>query len=562
VRPGREGDDQNPLRLIGRGVAGERRQFELRDGRISSRPVVVDHSDLGDDDPPVEVAILDEEGRPVPSARVVVTGRRLGTKLETAADGVLRLGRRWLRDGGEIRVEAAMGTDGRALPLRPHVVPLQASDASRLELRLEPGRDLEVRVTDDDGAPVPKASVHVTSPDARADVRALFWNTPTWGNTDERGIARFVGLPRAHLAVSVEGDAGEAPLGRVEIGPSVLRADLGLRLGPSIQGVVLRDGAPVPNVAVEARGWDGGEVGRWSAATDSRGVFRIRGVPDGVEVRVEAQPEDVRGSRSSVVSGVRAGARDVVVTLEAAAEIRGRVVGRDGKTPSDWEVEAVPLDEGNEHGWVVGGHRWNEEFVLKGLRPGRYRVVGKSPQTSAVSRPLEVSAPAEGLKLVLEPAPRIHGRVEGVRGARYDAWWTTPTTKASARVNPDGTFEIGGVTDEDGTLYVGSLTTDRYALRTRVRPSDRPIELELVAGERVSGRVEIDGDAHPGLVYVVLAGDGFELWEEMAKDRTFTVLGVPPGSYEVSLAVNESRGPPQQRVRSGAEGVVLSYARR
>jgi hypothetical protein len=358
--------------------------------------------------------------------------------------------------------------------------------------------------------------------------------------------------------VTVEGDVEAPPLARADAPAGRPLVTLALPRSPAISGRVLdARGAPLGGTVVEALLWVAGEDALFRTKAGPDGAFRLRGLPAGRgDVLVRALSPDPLRLCTAERSEVRVGATDVVLRLDEAAAIRGEVVDATGQGVHEWEVEATSLDDGTtaeaDSGRSEGG-----AFAIAGLRAGRYRLVARGRSGSARSAAVEASAPADGVRLVLERAPRIVGRVEGVRGARYDAWWTTPTSKASARIAPDGAFEIPNVGPEAGTLYVGSTSTNRYALLRDVRPGGAPLEVALVEGERVSGRVEVPGDVHPGLVYVVLAGDGFELWEEMARDGTFAVLGVPPGAYDVSLSVNESRGPTLQRVRAGASGLVL-----
>jgi hypothetical protein len=510
--------------------------------------------------------VVDDAGHAVAHARVLVTSKTLGRLLFEDLTGPLDLGQRWLDAHAEVIVESPRDANGLPLPLRPLVVRLAASGTGDVPLRLERGREAEVRVMDDRGDPVARAHVHVLPADPDADARALFWNTPSWAFTDAGGTVRFEGLPRVALEVEVEGQASWEDSVRTPLPVGVEAVVVVRDAGRTIEGTVVGpDGRPVPRVRVTAGGWQEGTWWETGATTDSEGQFRVTGLAPSGTPRLTATPDAETAKALHVVSAirddVRTGSVDVVIRLAPAAAIRGEVVDESGRAVPEFEIEATavgetPPSDPVDAGPLAGTNR----FSLDGLAPGRWRLEavarGADPGRS---RPVEVDAPAEGVRVVLERARVIAGRIVDERAKGYFAWWFAPSLKAHAPVEPDDTFRIAGVRDEVGTLYVGSERSDRYALLRDVRPSAAPIDVLLVEGLRVEGRVEIAKGADPALVYVVLAGDGFELWAEMESDRSFHVLGVPPGSYEVSLAVDDVRGPTLARTTAGATDVLVRY---
>ncbi len=108
--------------------------------------------------------------------------------------------------------------------------------------------------------------------------------------------------------------------------------------GPSageIQGLVLEpDGAPSPGAFVTLSVGDSGMIRGGLAITDEQGHFSLS-LPPGMGADAEGQLSlsARNGRRQGKLPAVRPGARQVVVKLQPAASVQGRVVREDGQAP-------------------------------------------------------------------------------------------------------------------------------------------------------------------------------------------------------------------------------------
>ena len=299
------------LRAEGAGhIPRARKGISLTSGRIESVAVVLSRAaDL-------RLAVSGEKKEPLSGAVVsVVTSGTAGLRLpdgererlaalswETGPDGTALVGP--LPVG--LRLRLAVRGD-RYAPQSIELALREPREARSVELRR--GGALRLLATDTEGAPVPGATVQLSSPDARdADLLA---EKPPAG---EDGRVVLDGLPEGSytLVVRAEGFRPEIVKGL----KLTLAADrvLGVELqrGTTLVGrVVSESGAPLAGAKVTATFAQGGSELRQEAVAGEDGAFRLDGLPDGaVRIHVERQ-----GYEDGGLAGVTPGVGDVEVRL-------------------------------------------------------------------------------------------------------------------------------------------------------------------------------------------------------------------------------------------------------
>ena len=310
---------------------------------------------------------------------------------------------------------------------------------------------------------------------------------------------------------------------------------------------------------------------------DLRGSARLAG-PDRGLPRLQASAAGLRLRSADRVTEETPGRRSILVELEPAVEIQGRLLDDTGSGVAG--VAVLALEEGWDPPWSyrpgvrVARSRADGRFRLGGLAPaGRLTltalVEGYAPLRAEVSTP-EAGELGEEVSLQLEPGRRLRGRVadpEGraLAGAEVRLYWhdaeaTSSPLKAAdprtladhpdALTGPQGGFAVDGL--RSGT-YEAVLFAAGYAPRRisgiEVPAAASPTDLGtwiLERGVQVEGRI-VDPQGRP------LEGATVEASASSLEDR---------GSASGPL---ESRTGPQGRFE--AEGfrrgelVLLSISR-
>ena len=238
-----------------------------------------------------------------------------------------------------------------------------------------------------------------------------------------------------------------------------------------IRGIVMIEGAPVPDVTVELRGDASRDV-----RTDAGGRFLFEEVPTGAYVvSIRGQPVDASFASTSrtAVIGREAGRRTVTVDFLGSfirtSSIQGRVTARDRPLPNVL-VRAVGPDT------VEARTDEDGQYAFTGLRRGDYR--------------LEVSGfPAN----VVFPSPELNVGVGTGETARGDFAGTVELSaslsiSALRRILPDGRTEPVNNLDFRGMVQV-EVTVDRG--------EDTPEFIELLLGDEILARQTFNPDGSP-----------------------------------------------------------------
>lgn len=160
----------------------------------------------------------------------------------------------------------------------------------------------------------------------------------------------------------------------------------------SIRGKVLQepDGQPIRKANVQLNGQKGPAVAQYSAVTDADGQFTIDDVQPGQYVVVVERPGFVQSGtgnrRLSVSVGPRSAKNDLLLHMQPAAVITGKIVDLDGDAMRDVGVSAIragSVGAGRKsHDFGSGATNDLGEFRISDLRAGRYKITASPPQGS------------------------------------------------------------------------------------------------------------------------------------------------------------------------------------
>jgi hypothetical protein len=171
---------------------------------------------------------------------------------------------------------------------------------------------------------------------------------------------------------------------------------------PSVQGRVLQepDGLPVRKASVQLNGLPGpGPQGRgatqYSAISDAEGRFTIAEIEPGHYFVTVEHPGFVQSAggnhRSSIAVQVGSGKNELILRMQPAAIITGKIVDLDGDAMGGVSVTATRVGSSaagrTVHSFGNAGTNDLGEFRISELRAGRYKITAIPPPGA---RPLEL----------------------------------------------------------------------------------------------------------------------------------------------------------------------------
>jgi hypothetical protein len=235
--------------------------------------------------------------------------------------------------------------------------------------------------------------------------------------------------------------------------------------------------------------------------------------PEGASIVEKASADTKRKlAWRARASGVRTGATDVALALEAPLVVRGTVKAKEGGAPvTQFTVEAQPGGRnggpgaGGPPGGMQGlpgaaatarnGEDFSDErgeFVLGGLREGTWRIV-VSADGCAPSEGLEVTLPRmqdePPLAFLLERGASIQGVVMSPGGAPVaGATVARAATGAPWMRGPGADDGLHARTDARGRFHLDGLATGRTELVAQARDwaQSDTLALDLVAGRTIA----------------------------------------------------------------------------
>lgn len=422
-------------------------------------------------------------------------------------------------------------------------------------------------------------------------------------------------------ALAVGPDSKTNELGQsvnVAEGEAITKVDFALFRGAVVTGKITdAQGNPIIGERVNvARNGDGeapspmGLLGGGRNRTDDRGIYRVYGLsPGNYKVSVGQAP----GSSSISVMGrgtsqyprtfypnVQDEAKATVLELSEAEEVgnlditlgkegtsysaSGRVVDADSGQP----VPAVyiaysPVADGDLQ---MGGMNFSGaqsdatgKFRLDSVKPGRYAAytmaTGQESTTYSDPAAFEIAdADVSGLEIKVHRGATISGTavIENnfdpavaavlksvVLSAYVAPKGVTAPSFASGKINPDGSFQLKGLSPGKARINIQGFPTAPKGLtllRTEVEGLDQPDGLEITSSAQlknvrlvfaygtgiVRGEVRLEGGALPngvGLRLILRSPPGdnrkFIRYMEIDSRNHFTAENLPPGTYELFL---------------------------
>ncbi len=368
------------------------------------------------------------------------------------------------------------------------------------EFRLVRGGDVAGRIVDEHAAPLANAYAAVCTEIVEAPgMRGADWIAATVA-ADGRFVA--VGLrPAQHYWLYVRAAgfgtrvyALARALGsgeRLDVGDVVLRAAGG------VEGRVVDDaGAGMPGLSVSIAGTNGDRLAwleggarlepvtqfeRRSGRTDEAGRFRFGGLAGGT-YEISVRPPG-RGAAIATNVDVEDGARrdDVVLTIAVGRSLSGTLVRDPAAGTEPLYLTATPQHRGggDDYSAKVGA---DGSFRFDGLADGVYTITLLSPPKDWVLAPqLGVAAGATNLRLVLERAAFVSGRVVDLAGkpVKVQLWARPDGVDAGLRVH---------LTDDEGRFRIAVAPSFRGTIGGA--PPDSPLQYGKADGV-VAGQADV-----------------------------------------------------------------------
>jgi RNA polymerase sigma-70 factor (ECF subfamily) len=444
-----------------------------------------------------------------------------------------------------------------------------------------------------DGAPVSTASVSAV-PDAgpRPDEQP-------WTNTDSAGRFELRGqaIEGTWTVEACPPPGDRFPNRWVKVpGVATGRTDVVIELGGGarINGRVLTSsGSPAGALDVRANG-----VGRKSASGSARtlddGSFVLTGLDadETYEICAAAWSERRDDAWVSVchdlptsVAGVKAGAEDVVIRLDAGDVVTGTLLGEDGRPVAGaWLTVSPPRGQQETRerpGYFPCGGRTDEagKFAVGGLGHGRVRIfrvelasIGAEPVFTPLAGGEDVASDAKDLTLRIPVLSTIEGRVvdedgNALANATVEATFGTPGVVGSARSAADGSFKLDRL--DASRPYVLRATKAGACLPAAtddVAPGAKDVVVRVKRGLRATGRVVgPDGKAlRPAVLRFKPDGGGAAFSIVTDAESRFDVWGLVEGGYTVEAVVAQTQGGKIVRgtatIRAGDRDVEIRFS--
>jgi protocatechuate 3,4-dioxygenase beta subunit len=489
--------------------------------------------------------------KPVPSADVHVYRREdrfvAGDSWRSSAKGVTDA-------AGTLLVAASPGTwlvtataRGFARAYAEAVRPA-GEDVTKVELRLQPGASVLGRTVERRGeAVIPLVALSCTpAPTIRFRRTEFPAEERIFSTSDGRGLFRLSGLAPGRWRVEARAP-GHAPAYVHFVVPAAEELRVELAGAASIEGLVTRDGQPVPRAVVTVTGSgepvtvDSGPTGEFLAEVDpgTHHAFARSGDETGTV-----------GHAIVVAAGTHA--RGIELRLGPAARIGGWVRSATGPVAGA-AVTASPYNEGALAQAVTDP---TGNYEIRGLAPGSYTVAitahGRAGATySAITLRNGERFP---LNATLADPNAVEGTVSDSNGAPVlgalvsaaGGWFRglggagTPSS-AAARTDSSGHYRLEGV--PAGPLRVSAQRDEASPASVRTvnveEGASSQVDLVLPDGGLVVG-VVLDSRANPipGALVSAIDPSGFGR-RGVAPPTTADAAGsyllaLPPGSYGLS----------------------------
>jgi protocatechuate 3,4-dioxygenase beta subunit len=498
---------------------------------------------------PVAGIVVDQDGRPVPDAKVLyhmsVPGYLPWYEIvEVDAQGGWQINRvgagKLLVEGYSqfhtATAEIAVAVDGK-------------HPTTGVIVRVARGATVSGVVVDASGKPVAGASVSATG-----------------GSTQTDGAGRFelTGLEAGPCELSATTPTQGSEVHPLQL-PKGGRVEARLVLVDThITGSVKTSrGEPVAGVSIRATRVQRGASG--SATTNDRGEFDLGDIPPG-DYELTAVRDGDREEHPRT-RGAHSGDRGVELVLPDRATIAGRVV-LDGK-PVDYFGVAFTDDPGGSYPTPDVVRAPDGRFSETHLQPGTWSVQIVGPafvrKTIGDVRVTEGQVTDLG-DITVERGRSLSGRVRDERGLPVAGALVTlgkghdPNDDATlsqlsrgartARSDADGNYRIDGIEPDDGGELMIGATDDRgIAAAQRVEPTASTIDLVI---ERTGAIAGVVANARGQITVFAISARGASYDATPDPDHEFVLDRLPPGDYTVRLEGTTLATPVHVMVTGGA----------
>lgn len=525
----------------------------------SGNPDSVDHAALSlDRGAALAGRVVDEKGRPVANARVVVASAANPEPVDfvdpdrdaivTAADGSFSIP---TLSAGTWRVTA---TAGDFAPTTSAPIVLDGVHArSGFELQLLAGAVLRGTVTDESGAPVPAANVSVV------ERTYLPWRASRQVFTDASGKFAIGGLARRTVDVVAWHDSGASAIVAADLATK-REHDITLKLdvtGTITGTVVDKSGRPIGDAQVSATpDWASDTVDRaaWAVRgvqetmSDQGGAFRFAGLPDG-SYRVRA--ERVGGSEGtlSLSTGILTtpNAAPIKIVVGPDGRALGKIQFADGTPVSAFTIaidNTRPLAFVTKDGaFAMPAPAGTYELTVAGpgfVTSSKQVTIVEGEDRDAGTLTVNAGRSISGRVLDEHGAPVPHAIVAAgalLSGGGAELYIKSESVAAKDTETDDqGRFVLAGFRPGSLTVSAGKTNAGRSA-SIQLPASSDSVTLDLVLGPTSTLTGKVTRNGQPLGSTIIIASPIGAMWSSFfvttGPDGTFAFDALSPGSYVV-----------------------------
>ncbi len=383
-----------------------------------------------------------------------------------------------------------------------------SADVPFVPANVKDGRPLSGTVTDATGGAV--AGAHIEAGEARAMTGA---------------DGKYTMLVKEGTLLVAASSPDYAPQARyVVVGASGATADFSLVPGGVIEGIVRDEKTREPvggaNVVTTRHHVTAGADGR----------FRITGLKPGA-YELDAFTSGRHSKKPTIVGlGVAEQVADVEILVGAGPVVRGIAIDENGAPAEGVKVSTFRGDEAQAPTDAKGA------FVIEGLAPGRYMVMGSGNGfVPAGGAPFELAnKDVDGVKVTVRRGVKVRGHVEPrqvceVRldfddktlGPREMPMLVSPTT-----TDGNGDFELPPASPLPYVIAARCPSGDQGSEKVTLAPNMADVTVHVAPGASIAGRV-VDGSGKPVAAVTVMAAP------RSGTERTVIVNGLVTSGAQV-----------------------------
>ncbi|MDJ0976325.1 MAG: carboxypeptidase-like regulatory domain-containing protein [Planctomycetota bacterium] len=325
------------------------------------------------------------------------------------------------------------------------------------------------------------------------------------------------------------------------------------------------------------------DLGLTEAVTRKDGSFRLYLWNQRKRLLLKAKPSRLHlraGYKSYVPFLASGGDHYVRVVVTQHEGLIGRLVWEDGTAVDNArlsvqsQASAQALADGawshRNFGRDAGQSDDEGEFAIVPLDPGRYWLTVRDGRSRELLDQVELSAPAKKLEVKLRRRARISGVLHAENANAWRVQWYPGEVRGEALLTPTdarpdatGRFSLDVPARSGGVLFAYRRGEEQYALQRVDKPGGPPVQLRLVAGGTISGRIEGLPPGAKLFHFHVYARQGHKIVPSRSfGHETFEFRGLPPGTWTVRVLVHllnaehdAYRG--EVEATAGAEDLVL-----